>query len=294
MKNRIEEFIHFLSEEKKSSANTVLSYRRDLLKLSQFLESKQVTDVQDITRTDLSSYVMYLEDKGFTAATISRAIASTKAFFHYLVKKKIVETSPAEDLKAPKIKHQLPEILSTEQVVRLLEQPSGDTPKDLRDRAMLELLYATGMRVTELLNLKTSDVNLSVGYIDCNDGRKERIIPFGNEAKDALMKYIAHARESMVYDSGENTLFVNCSGVPMSRQGFWKLIKHYAKQAGIDSDITPHTLRHSFAAHLVENGADLQSVQAMLGHSDIQTTQVYAAMNKMHLKEVYDRSHPRH
>lgn len=294
MKNRIEEFIHFLSEEKKSSANTVQSYRRDLLKLSQFLESKQVSDVRDITRTDLTSYVMYLEDKGFTASTISRSIASTKAFFHFLVKYKVVETNPAEDLKSPKIKHHLPEILTTDQVVRLLEQPSGDSPKDLRDRAMLELLYATGMRVTELLNLKTSDVNLSVGYIDCNDGRKERIIPFGTEAKDALMKYIAHARGSMVYDAGESALFVNCSGVPMSRQGFWKLIKHYAKQAGIDTDITPHTLRHSFAAHLVENGADLRSVQEMLGHSDIQTTQVYAIMNRMHLKEVYDRSHPRH
>ena len=186
------------------------------------------------------------------------------------------------------------EILSTDEVVRLLEQPSGDTPKEIRDKAMLELLYATGIRVTELITLKLSDVNLQMGYIVCKDSGKERVIPFGNEAKSALIRYLEGTRASMISDADSEYLFANCSGQPMSRQGFWKLIKYYAKKAGIVADITPHTLRHSFAAHLVENGADLRSVQEMLGHSDISTTQIYVNMNRNRLREVYAKAHPRH
>ena len=180
-----------------------------------------------------------------------------------------------------------------DEVVRLLEQPAGDTPKEIRDKAMLELLYATGIRVTELITLKTADVNLQMGFIICKDSNKERVIPFGNAAKSALIRYLEGTR-AMISDPDSEYLFANCSGQPMSRQGFWKLIKYYAKKAGIVEDITPHTLRHSFAAHLVENGADLRSVQEMLGHSDISTTQIYAQMNHSRIKEVYAKAHPRH
>lgn len=294
MEQQVLEFINYLHNIKKSSENTRLSYRRDLMKMVAYFKSKGIDDAFLVTEQDMTSYLLYLEKNAFTAATISRNIASMKAFFHYFVKEGKMAHNPAESLKAPKIVKKAPEILTPVEVVKLLDQPSGDTPKDLRDKAMLELLYATGMRVTELITLKTTDLNLAMGYVECHDADKERIIPFGNEAKQALLKYLAHSREVMVDNKEESALFVNCSGVPMSRQGFWKLIKHYAKKAGIEADITPHTLRHSFAAHLVENGADLKSVQEMLGHSDISTTQMYANMSKNRLKDVYNKAHPRH
>jgi integrase/recombinase XerD len=236
---------------------------------------------------------VYLGENHFAAATISRNVASIKAFVHYLCKEGIIEENIAEGLKAPKIEKKMPEILTPEEVIWLLEQPKGDTPKELRDKAMLELLYATGIRVTELITLKVSDVNMQMGYIICRDGSKERVIPFGAAAKKAMTNYLEKAREVMLFDLKSDILFVNCSGQPMSRQGFWKLIKYYAKKAGITADITPHTLRHSFAAHLVENGADLRSVQEMLGHSDISTTQVYATMTHNRIREVYAKAHPR-
>ena len=180
-----------------------------------------------------------------------------------------------------------------EEVIKLLEQPSGNSPKEIRDKAMLELLYATGIRVTELITLKLTDINLQMGFIICRDAAKERVVPFGKEARNALIRYLDGTREKMMEDPACEYLFANCSGQPMSRQGFWKLIKHYAKKAGITADITPHTLRHSFAAHLVENGADLRSVQEMLGHSDISTTQIYANMNHNRIREVYAKAHPR-
>ena len=294
MEQQVLEFISYLHNIKKSSENTRLSYRRDLMKMAAYFKAKGIDDAFLVTEQDMTSYLLYLEKNAFTAATISRNIASMKAFFHYFVKEGKMASNPAESLKAPKIVKKAPEILTPVEVVKLLDQPSGDTPKDLRDEAMLELLYATGMRVTELITLKTTDLNLAMGYVECHDADKERIIPFGNEAKQALLKYLAHSRDVMVDNKEETALFVNCSGVPMSRQGFWKLIKHYAKKAGIEADITPHTLRHSFAAHLVENGADLKSVQEMLGHSDISTTQMYANMSKNRLKDVYNKAHPRH
>ena len=191
------------------------------------------------------------------------------------------------------IEKKLPEILTTEEVNRLLDQPRGGSLKEVRDRAMLEVLYATGIRVSELIGLKVGDVNLQVGYIIIRDAHKERVVPFGAPAKRALVDYIKNARIQLINDLSSDVLFVNCQGQPMSRQGFWKIVKYYAKKAGITSDITPHTLRHSFAAHLVENGADLRSVQEMLGHSDISTTQIYANMSQNKLREVYVKSFPR-
>ncbi len=293
MGNHIDAFILYLHNMKKTSANTEMSYRRDLYKVQVFMENRGIGDISDITKKDLDDYVADLEKQNFKAATISRNIASIKAFYHYLINEGVVVEDISEDLKAPKIEKKIPEILTTDEVIRLLNQPKGDSPKEIRDKAMLELLYATGIRVTELITLKLSDVNMQMGYIVCRDSNKERIIPFGREAKAALAKYLEKTRTSMLVDNEGDLLFSNCSGQSMSRQGFWKLIKYYAKKADIQSDITPHTLRHSFAAHLVENGADLRSVQEMLGHSDISTTQIYANMNHNHIREVYAKAHPR-
>ena len=294
MENRIEEFINYLHNIKKTSKNTELSYRRDLMKMNSYMAARNITDVNAVKKEDLVKYVQHFEDEKAAPASVSRSIASIRAFFNYLEKENIIEQSPAEGLKSPKIEKKLPQIMTQDEVIRLLEQPSGDTPKDIRDKAMLELLYATGMRVTELITLKVSDVNLQMNYVDCHDPNKDRIIPFGIEARNALKNYLEHSREAMIENKNEETLFVNVSGQPMSRQGFWKLIKYYTKRAGIQMDITPHTLRHSFAAHLVENGADLRSVQEMLGHSDISTTQIYAALSHNHIREVYEKAHPRH
>lgn len=293
MEQAIEQFITYLHNVKKTSVNTELSYRRDLKKLLLFLHSKGLTDLVDVKKEDLEEYVASMKEQHFATATVSRNIASMKAFFHFLCQEKLIEKDISESLKAPKIEKKMPEILTTEEVVRLLEQPSGDSPKEVRDKAMLELLYATGIRVTELITLKISEVNLPMSFIVCRDAHKERAIPFGMAAKNALIKYLTEAREQMVEDKSSDILFANCSGSPMSRQGFWKLIKYYSKKAGITADITPHTLRHSFAAHLVENGADLKSVQEMLGHSDISTTQIYANMNHNRIREVYAKAHPR-
>lgn len=293
MEKEVLGFICYLHNIKKTSGNTELSYKRDLNKFVRFLEEKDISKIQDVTEEILQEYVRYLTESGFAAATISRSIASIKALYQYLYKEGRVEKNQAERLKAPKIEKRVPEILSTDEVVRLLEQPGKDTPKEIRDKAMLELLYATGIRVTELITLSLKDINLQMGFIVCKDSHKERLVPFGNQARSALVRYLEKSRDVMVRDRNMEELFVNCSGQPMSRQGFWKLIKYYAKKAGIQSDITPHTLRHSFAAHLVENGADLRSVQEMLGHSDISTTQIYANMNHNRIREVYAKAHPR-
>ena len=293
MEQAVNSFITYLHNVKKTSNNTEMSYRRDLSKMMHFLKEKEVDHAEAITEAHLQSYITYLEDNHFAAATISRNIASIKAYFHYLCRESIISEDISETLKAPKIEKKMPEILTTEEVVRLLEQPSGNSLKEIRDKAMLELLYATGIRVSELISLKLNNINLQMGFIVCRDIAKERVIPFGTEAKLALMHYLDGTRGEMINYPESDYLFANCSGLPMSRQGFWKLIKHYAKKAGINKDITPHTLRHSFAAHLVENGADLRSVQEMLGHSDISTTQVYANMNHNRIREVYAKAHPR-
>lgn len=293
MEKTLDGFITYLHNVKKKSENTVLSYNRDLTKFIKYLRTNKITSLDKVEEKDLEKYIKELNDNGFKSATVSRNIASLKAFFHYLNNEGVLSNDPTKSLKSPKIEKKIPEILTTDEVFALLEQPSGDSPKEVRDKAMLELLYATGIRVSELINLEVSDVNLKTSSILCRDGSKSRTIPYGKKAKDALTRYLEGAREAIVDNKESTILFANCSGQKMSRQGFWKLIKHYAKKAGIESDITPHTLRHSFAAHLVENGADLRSVQEMLGHSDISTTQIYANMSHSHIREVYNRTHPR-
>lgn len=281
MEREIEAFISYLRNIKKTSPNTEISYRRDLTKMRIYLEvTAQAPGVSEVTEENLKKYIAYLERKKFKASTISRSIASIKAFFHYLLKEGMVKTDVSECLKAPKVERKTPDILSAEEMERLLEQPSGDSDKGLRDSAMLELLYATGIRVSELIGLKISDVNMQMGYLICRDGGKERMVSFNNEVREALRQYLTKARDHMAVNEARDILFVNCSGKPMSRQGFWKLVKSYAKKAGISKDITPHTLRHTFAAHMVENGTDLKSVQEMLGHSDISTTHMYVRMGR--------------
>lgn len=293
MEKEINAFVTYLHNVKSTSTNTEMSYRRDLEKVQHFMAARGRMELADVTKKDLEDYVKDLENHKFAAATVSRNIASLKAFYHYMAEEGIVTEDISVSLKAPKIEKKMPEIMSPDEVVRLLEQPSGSSPKEIRDKAMLELLYATGIRVTELITLKISDVNMQMSSILCRDRNKERVIPFGMAARNALSRYLDGVREGMLENKSSDVLFANCSGQPMSRQGFWKLIKYYAKKAEIQSDITPHTLRHSFAAHLVENGADLRSVQEMLGHSDISTTQIYANLNHSHLREVYAKAHPR-
>ncbi len=289
----INAFVIYLHDVKKTSHNTEMSYQRDLNKMCKFLDEKGIREVLQVDEESLNSYILFLKDSKFANATISRHIAAIKSWYLFMLKEGMVKEDCAGNLKAPKIEKRVPEILQMNEVVKLLEEPKGTNPKELRDKAMLELLYATGIRVTELITLTTSQLNMQMNYIVCNDGHKDRIIPFGMKAREALLNYLEYSRNAMISNPKSDILFVNCSGKSMSRQGFWKLIKYYAEKAGITEDITPHTLRHSFAAHLVENGADLKSVQEMMGHSDISTTQIYANMKPNRLRDVYSKTHPR-
>ena len=289
----IDAYVRYLHDVKKTSYNTEMSYQRDLNKMHKYLQENGIKKSAHITEDVLEGYVAYLKEQNFANATMSRHIAAMKGWFLFMVKEGMVEEDVAGNLKAPKIEKKAPDILKMEEVVKLLEEPKGSNPKELRDKAMLELLYATGIRVTELISLTTAQLNMQMNYIICNDGQKDRIIPFGIKAREALLNYLEYSRSIMLHNPKSDILFVNCSGQSMSRQGFWKLIKHYATKAGITADITPHTLRHSFAAHLIENGADLKSVQEMMGHSDISTTQIYANLNQNKLRDVYSKAHPR-
>lgn len=291
MREHIDNYINFLTVVKRSSQNTIASYKRDLLKLNVHFESKGYNSILDINAMDLNNYVLDMKSQGMSLATISRNVASIKSFFLYLLRQGIIKEDCTEQLKPPKVEKKAPETLSVEEINQLLEQPSKSTPKEVRDKAMLELLYATGMRVSELISLKIEDVNLAMSYILCRDANKERVIPIEHAARTALENYINEYRQGMC--EGSNYLFTNMKGQPMSRQGFWKLLKAYAVKAGIDKDITPHMIRHSFASHLVTNGADLKAVQEMLGHSDISTTQIYLKSKQSRIKEEYEKAHPR-
>ena len=293
MEQEIREFIDYLHNTKKTSRNTEVSYQRDLNKMAAYLEMKGITAAAEVREFDLMGYMDYMEKESFASSTISRSVASMRAFFQHMFTLRKIEENPTDNLKSPKVEKKLPEILTIQEVDDLLKQPDLTTPKGIRDKAMLELLYATGMRVSELIHLEIADVNLQLGYVVCQEN-KERIIPIGNVSKEALTLYLDKGRKVFVKDDAEPALFTNCSGKAMSRQGFWKMLKAYAQEAGIHRDITPHTLRHSFAVHMLQNGADIKSVQEMLGHSDISTTQVYLSMNINRMRDVYMKAHPRH
>lgn len=242
-----------------------------------YLEEKEIREAAKVTKTSLHGYILHMEEQGKAATTISRMMAAMKAFFNYECMRACIRRNPAESLHAPKVEKKAPVVLSVDQVSALLAQPSGQTPKEIRDKAMLALLYATGIRVSELIGIQMEDINMNIGFLVCRDGERERTIPFGRSAKAALEEYLEHARNDLLRGKGSDYFFVNCTGGAMSRQGFWKIIKYYGEKAGIEEDITPHTLRHSFAAHLIARGADMRAVQTILGHSDMATTQMYAA-----------------
>lgn len=293
MLNAIHDYISYLHNVKHVAYNTEISYARDLKKASEYLNGSGVDAPEKVTASDLQNYIEYLQSEKKSAATVSRNMAALRSFFQYLKEKNIISEDPSYNLKPPKVEKKPPNILSIEEIDRLLDQPDSHTFKGIRDRAMLELLYATGIRVSELIHLKVTDLDSERGYIVCRENSKERFIPFGESTRSALRLYTDHARDVLLGGKASEYLFTNCSGGTMSRQGFWKVLKGYASSAGISVDITPHSLRHSFAAHLLQNGADLKSVQTMLGHSDISTTAMYRNLEIIKLKEVYTKNHPR-
>ena len=293
MNTYVKEYTSFMTDIRHKSLNTVESYKRDVTQYISYLDGTGVTDISSTTKTTVLSYLLYLQKEGRASSTVSRTLASLRSYYLFMMQNGVVKSNPTSNLEAPHVEKKIPKILSGEEVELLLEQPKDCDNKGIRDKAMLELLYATGIRVSELINLDVSDVNVPMSFVRCKGGKKERIIPMGHQAKDAIENYINNVRKYMVKDENETALFVNCSGARLSRQGFWKLIKYYQHIAGIETDITPHTLRHSFAAHLLENGADLHSIQEMMGHADISSTQVYSRMINSKIKDVYAKAHPR-
>ena len=292
MEEELRYFVAYLENIRKASHNTVMSYHSDLTKMIAYLHGQGMDSVSAVRTTHLNSYVLLLEKDGMAAATISRYIASMKGFFEYLFREHMIEEDPAFTLKPPKVEKKQPGILTIQEMEHLLAQTTEDTPKGCRDKAMLELLYATGMRVSELIRLRMEDVNLRFGWIICREEGKERMIPFGGTAGRALLEYMDRGRDSFMKKRPEKLLFLNCSGAPMSRQGFWKVLKGYAAKAGIDKDITPRMFRHSCAAHMAAGGAGLQIIQEMLGYTDVAATQIYAEFQPGIRKE-YSKAHPR-
>lgn len=272
----IEEYISYLHNERETSYNTEISYERDLKKAADYFSENEICDFCLVTEVNLHSYMLYLEENHKSAATVSRSIASLRSFFQYLVRSRRIQKDPTENLKPPKVEKKAPEILTVDEVDRLLALPDRRTAKGMRDRAMLQLLYTTGMRVSELVHLKMGDVDLEFGYLTCSDHDRERRIPLEQGTRIIVEEYLDSARMELLKGKESEYLFCNCSGTPMSRQGFWKVLKSYASGAGIEKDITPHTMRHSFAAHQLQKGTDLKRVQQMLGHADISTTQIYS------------------
>ena len=293
MNTYIEDYASYMKEVRRKSSNTVESYKRDVSQYVAYLEDTGIHDAAKATKTTILSYLLFLQKNGKASATVSRTLAALRSFYMYLQRCGSVQVNPTMNLEAPHVEKKMPQILTGGEVERLLEQPNTVDNKGIRDKAMLELLYATGIRVSELINLNMADVNLAMSFIRCKGDKKERIIPMGSTARESLERYVKNARPYMVKDENETALFVNVSGVRLSRQGFWKLIKHYRSEAGIQAEITPHTLRHSFAAHLLENGADLHSIQEMMGHADISSTQLYSRVVNSKIKDVYAKAHPR-
>ena len=293
MTDYIDGYKQYLSEERHASANTLSSYLRDVRQFLAYLQSVGTRSVLQAAASDIEEYMRWMTGRGKSAATVTRSVASLKSYYHYLVLEGRLKKNPVQDVTPLKVKRHLPQILTGKEVELFLEQPQCVDAKGYPDHAMLELLYATGIRVSELIALDVSDLNLSAGIIHCAGKSKERVIPLYPAAIKALRDYVEEIRPSMIAAPDETALFVNMNGERMSRQGFWKIIKYYQQKAQIDKDITPHTLRHSFAAHLLENGADLRSIQEMLGHADISSTQIYANLISQKLKDVYNKAHPR-
>ncbi len=292
MEKDIKNFLEFIKSDKKLSKNTLESYQRDILQYQEYLEEKKI-NYKEVNNENVLGYLDYLKGLDKKASTISRHLASIRLFYQYLLKNKIVKEDPTKGIQSPKIEKKAPSVLSSQEVSLLLEQPNGEGLKSIRDKAMLEVAYATGMRVTEIISLNVSDIDIESSLVTYKNENKQRIIPLGKLSLSALKEYMTIARPNMIKDDNETALFVNVNGKRLTRQGFWKIIKFYKEQAHITKDITPHVLRHSFATHLLQNGADLKSIQTMLGHSDISSTQVYMQFQDDSLKNIYNKAHPR-
>ena len=292
MEKQLKLFFEFLENDKKLSDNTLQSYKRDIKQFKEYLEEKDKA-YNKIGEDDIKEYITHLQEVGKKASTISRCIASIRSFYQYELKNKKVKKDPTDNIQSPKIEKRVPSVLTSKEVELLLEQPKDIDLKGIRDKAMLEFAYATGMRVTEIISLNINDVNIDEGFVTCKNGNKQRNIPLGTISLKALKDYIQNAREILIRDEAEQALFVNINGKRLTRQGFWKIIKYYKEQAHITKEITPHVLRHSFATHLLQNGADLKAIQTMLGHSDISSTQVYMQFQDEGLKDIYKKAHPR-
>lgn len=293
MLDLIQAYENYLTKVKHASANTIASYMRDIRQFSRWLDVSEGIDVIDATQLNIADYMQHQESQGRSGATVSRCLASLKNFYQYLVSSGFLENTPVSDIHVDRGEKKLPQILNGREIELLLSQPACVDAKGYRDKAMLEVMYATGMRVTELINLDIDDVNLDLGVVKCSGAKKTRAIPLYPMALRALSAYMRDIRDSMIADPDERALFVNVSGVRMSRQGFWKILKHYQETARIEKEITPHTLRHSFAVHLLENGADVGSLQELMGHCDISSTQMYTQMVNQRLKTVYEKCHPK-
>lgn len=287
----IQDFIEYL-KSRQVSKNTLVSYERDINQLVTHLNDVDKKMIE-ATKDDLQNYVVYMQTVGKSNATISRSVASIKAFYKYLLKNKIVEENITEEVIAPKVEKRELSILTTKEIEKLLEQPSTSDLKGQRDKAMLEVLYATGIRVTELISIRMLDVNINSGYIKVKKKNKERTIPLGNVALKYLKEYVENVRPLLIKTEEEETLFINANGQKMTRQGFWKILKQYKEQAKIDKELTPHTIRHSFAVHLLQNGAEVKMVQEILGHTDVASTLMYTQMADMKLRDEYLKAHPR-
>ena len=292
MEKDIKNFLEFIKSDKKLSKNTLESYQRDILQYQEYLEEKKI-NYKEVNNENVLGYLDYLKGLDKKASTISRHLASIRLFYQYLQKNKILKEDPTKVIQSKKIEKKAPSVLSSQEVSLLLEQPNGEGLKSIRDKAMLEVAYATGMRVTEIISLNVSDIDIESSLVTCKNENKQRIIPLGKLSLSALKEYMTIARPNMIKDDNETALFVNVNGKRLTRQGFWKIIKFYKEQAHITKDITPHVLRHSFATHLLQNGADLKSIQTMLGHSDISSTQVYMQFQDDSLKNIYNKAHPR-
>jgi len=292
MEKQIKLFLEFLQNEKKLSDNTLQSYKRDIIQYQNYIEENQINYTK-VSKEDIKTYLNYLKKVGKKSSTISRNLASIRSFYQFLIRNRKIKNDPTEDVQSPKVEKRIPSVLTAQEVELLLEQPKDVDLKGTRDKAMLEFAYATGMRVTEIINLNIENVNIEEGYVICRTGAKQRNIPLGSLSLSALKEYIEDARPILIKNEREKALFVNVNGKRLTRQGFWKIVKYYKEQAHITKDITPHVLRHSFATHLLQNGADLKAIQTMLGHSDISSTQIYMQFQDSGLKDIYQKAHPR-
>ena len=292
MERQLKYFFDFLENDKKLSDNTLQSYKRDLKQFKRYIEACEI-NYNHVKEEDIKDYIKELQEEGKKASSISRCIASIRSFYQFVLKRKKIKVDPTANIQSPKIEKRVPSVLTSKEVELLLDQPKDVDLKGTRDKAMLEFAYATGMRVTEIISLNIDDVSLEEGYVTCKTGNKQRTIPLGTMSLNALKEYVEDARDVLIKNDDEKALFVNVNGGRLTRQGFWKIIKYYKEQAHITKDITPHVLRHSFATHLLQNGADLKAIQTMLGHSDISSTQVYMQFQDEGLKNIYKKAHPR-